>query len=43
MATIRQGSELAPVPAIARDMGFALIVAGSLSLAFVGFSGLFTS
>ncbi len=43
MASIRQGSELASVPAIARDMGFALIVAGSLSLAFMGFSGLFSS
>lgn len=43
MASIRQGSQLAPVPAVARDMGFALIVAGSLSLAFMGFSGLFAS
>ncbi len=43
MASIRQRSELAPVPAMARDMGFALIVAGSLSLAFMGFSGLFAS
>lgn len=43
MASIRQGSELAPVPAVARNMGFALIVAGSLSLAFMGFSGLFAS
>lgn len=43
MASIRQGSESAPVPAVARNMGFVLIVAGSLSLAFMGFSGLFAS
>jgi len=43
MAPIRQGSELAPIPAVARNMGFALIMAGSLSLAFMGFSGLFAS
>ena len=43
MASIREESELAPVPRIARGMGLVLIVAGSLSLAFMGFSGLFTT
>ncbi|NIP14282.1 MAG: electron transport complex subunit RsxA, partial [Pseudomonadales bacterium] len=31
------------VPSVARNMGLVLIIAGSLSLAFMGFAGLFTS
>ena len=40
MASIRERLELADVPAVARGMGIVLIVAGSLSLAFMGFAGL---
>jgi electron transport complex protein RnfA len=43
MASIREQSEVASVPAVARGMGLVLIIAGSLSLAFMGFAGLFTS
>ncbi len=43
MASIRQKVELSDVPAVARNMGLVLILAGSLSLAFMGFAGLFTS
>jgi electron transport complex protein RnfA len=43
MASIRERSELAEVPALARGMGLVLIIAGSLSLAFMGFAGLFSS
>jgi len=43
MASIRETVELADVPALARNMGLVLILAGSLSLAFMGFAGLFTS
>jgi electron transport complex protein RnfA len=43
MASIRERTELADVPAIAKGMGMVLILAGSLSLAFMGFAGLFTS
>jgi Na+-translocating ferredoxin:NAD+ oxidoreductase subunit A len=43
MASIREQSELASVPALARGMGLVLIVAGTLSLAFMGFAGLFSS
>ena len=43
MASIRETAELADVPALARGMGLVLILAGSLSLAFMGFAGLFTS
>jgi electron transport complex protein RnfA len=43
MASIRETSELSSVPALARNMGLVLIIAGSLSLAFMGFAGLFTS
>ncbi len=42
MASIREQTELATVPSVARNMGLVLIVAGSLSLAFMGFAGLFT-
>jgi electron transport complex protein RnfA len=43
MASIREQIELADVPALARGMGIVLIIAGSLSLAFMGFAGLFSS
>lgn len=43
MASIRERSELSAVPAIARGMGLVLILAGTLSLAFMGFAGLFSS
>jgi len=43
MASIREQSEVASVPAVARGMGLVLIIAGSLSLAFMGFAGLFSS
>lgn len=43
MASIRESSELSSVPAVARNMGLVLIIAGSLSLAFMGFAGLFSA
>ena len=43
MASIREQTELVSVPAMARGMGLVLILAGSLSLAFMGFAGLFSS
>ena len=43
MASIRERSELAEVPDLAKGMGLVLIIAGSLSLAFMGFAGLFSS
>ena len=43
MASLREQMELSDVPAVARNMGLVLILAGTLSLAFMGFSGLFTS
>jgi electron transport complex protein RnfA len=43
MASIREKIELSDVPSLARNMGLVLILAGSLSLAFMGFAGLFTS
>lgn len=43
MASIRETTEVADVPAMARNMGLVLILAGSLSLAFMGFAGLFSS
>jgi Na+-translocating ferredoxin:NAD+ oxidoreductase subunit A len=42
MASIRQQMEVADVPSMARGMGLVLIIAGSLSLAFMGFAGLFS-
>ena len=42
MASIRETVDLADVPAVARNMGLVLILAGSLSLAFMGFAGLFS-
>jgi Na+-translocating ferredoxin:NAD+ oxidoreductase subunit A len=43
MASIREQLEVASVPSMARGIGLVLIVAGSLSLAFMGFAGLFSS
>jgi Na+-translocating ferredoxin:NAD+ oxidoreductase subunit A len=43
MASIREQLDVADVPALARGLGLVLIVAGSLSLAFMGFAGLFSS
>ncbi len=43
MASIREHLELTDVPRLAKGMGIVLIVAGSLSLAFMGFAGLFSS
>lgn len=43
MASIRERVELSDVPAVARNMGMVLILAGTLSLAFMGFAGLFAS
>jgi electron transport complex protein RnfA len=43
MASIREQTELASVPDMARGLGVVLIIAGTLSLAFMGFAGLFTS
>jgi electron transport complex protein RnfA len=40
MASIREDSELADVPRVVRGMALVLIIAGSLSLAFMGFAGL---
>ena len=43
MASIREDTELADVPSIAKGTALTLIIAGSLSLAFMGFSGLGSS
>jgi len=43
MASIRESSETADVPAIVKGMALVLIIAGSLSLAFMGFAGLLSS
>lgn len=43
MASIRERLEFSDVPALARGMGIVFLIAGSLSLAFMGFAGLFTS
>ncbi|MBW1886028.1 MAG: electron transport complex subunit RsxA [Deltaproteobacteria bacterium] len=43
MASIREEAELADVPSIARGMGLVLIIAGCLSLGFMGFAGLLSS
>ncbi len=43
MASIREEAELAPVPRIARGMAFNLIIAGILSIAFMGFAGLMSA
>ena len=43
MASIRGGIELADVPAILKGTALVLMIAGSLSLAFMGFAGLLSS
>ena len=43
MASIRENTELADVPEIAKGTALVLIIAGSLSLAFMGFAGLLSS
>ena len=43
MASIRERLEFSTVPALAKGMGIVFLVAGSLSLAFMGFAGLFSS
>ena len=43
MASIREETELADLPSIARGMGLVLIIAGSLSLGFMGFAGLLSA
>lgn len=43
MASIRESTELADVPDLAKGMALVLIIAGSLSLAFMGFAGLLSS
>ncbi len=40
MASIRENTELSDVPSIAKGTALTLIIAASLSLAFMGFSGL---
>jgi electron transport complex protein RnfA len=43
MASIREETELADLPVIARGMGLVFIIAGSLSMGFMGFAGLLSS
>jgi electron transport complex protein RnfA len=43
MASVRERLELATIPAVARGTALVLFVAGGLSLAFMGFSGLLTA
>ena len=43
MASIRESTELTDIPDPARGMALVLIIAGSLSLAFMGFAGLLSS
>jgi Na+-translocating ferredoxin:NAD+ oxidoreductase subunit A len=43
MASIRERLEFSDVPALARGMGIVFLIAGSLSLGFMGFAGLFSS
>lgn len=40
MASIRQRMDVADVPAFARRMGLVLVIAASLSMAFMGFAGM---
>ena len=40
MASIREKLEVADVPTIARGYAVVLIIAGALSMAFMGFGGL---
>jgi Na+-translocating ferredoxin:NAD+ oxidoreductase subunit A len=43
MAGLREEAELAPVPRLMRGTALNLIIAGILSMAFMGFSGLFSA
>ena len=43
MASIRESIELADVPEVAQGTALVLMIAGSLSLAFMGFAGLLSS
>jgi electron transport complex protein RnfA len=43
MASIRESSELADIPDVARGAALVLLIAGSLSLAFMGFAGLLSA
>jgi electron transport complex protein RnfA len=43
MASIRVNLELANTPSVARGLALVLVIAGSLSLAFMGFAGLLSS
>jgi electron transport complex protein RnfA len=43
MASIRESTELSDVPAVTRGTGLVLIIAGTLSLAFMGFAGLLSA
>jgi len=43
MAGLREEAELSDVPAIVRGTALNLILAGLLSLAFMGFAGLFSN
>jgi len=43
MASIRESVELADVPAVAKGTALVLLIAGSLSLAFMGFAGLLSA
>jgi electron transport complex protein RnfA len=43
MASIRENTELADIPEIAKGTALVLIIAGSLSLAFMGFAGLMSA
>ncbi|MFQ5653277.1 MAG: electron transport complex protein RnfA [Planctomycetota bacterium] len=43
MAGLRQEAELSDIPAIVRGTALNLIIAGILSMAFMGFAGLFSS
>ncbi len=43
MASIREALDLADVPALAKGAGLVFIIAGALSLAFMGFAGLLSA
>jgi electron transport complex protein RnfA len=43
MASIRVNLDLADKPSVARGLALVLVIAGSLSLAFMGFAGLLSS
>jgi len=43
MAGIREGAELSDIPSVIRGTAMNLIIAGILSLAFMGFAGLFSA